>query len=298
MRYVHEKRVINQYTVVYLTLDKQPPDIDTYPDDFKEYKKKLKKLKKVYFVKDKKPNLLEDFLDPICDELQDKIKIGDRLNDKYMTQYVYMNQYKILLGCLRGELLMTETDKKIIKEIYSSKEKLQKAMEFMKVWNQEDDISNEDTNLIDEIKKNEANKQYAEDFADLWNNKRGDILGKCIMDELVKKYYFEIYDEITLTKKIDDNISLGFYSELDNKDWVYGYGFTGSPSPIGKISSKLNSILKNLKNDDDFYYLKDKYWRAKKFRLSIIDEKVWKFNEIISYIVENFNRIENEYKQS
>ncbi len=139
MKYVDEELGIKEYTVVYLTLtgDKEPP-LDSYSKDFDEYAKKLhdeKILKKVCAVNEKH-GLANVFLKNCCKRLEDEMTNTNdpELKKKCNIASVYIDQYKTLLEHLGGRAYMLSTEKKLIEEIYSNKEKFEAARDFADLW--------------------------------------------------------------------------------------------------------------------------------------------------------------------
>ena len=139
MKYVDEELCIKEYTVVYLTLtgDKEPP-LDSYSKDFDEYAKKLhdeKNLKKVCAVNEKH-GLANVFLKNCCKRLEEEMANthDTELKKKCNIASVYIDQYKTLLEHLGGRAYMLSTEKKLIEEIYSNKEKFEAARDFADLW--------------------------------------------------------------------------------------------------------------------------------------------------------------------
>lgn len=161
MKYVEQELKISTYTVVYLTLiddrNKKPP-LSEYDTDFSYYtnklnNKKLGILKEIYAVNDIK-SLSKDFLPNCCKRITQELTQNTYAADSCTLAKIYIEQYQILLNHLGGKAYMMSTYKKLIEEIYASKEKFDAAT----------------------------------DFADFWNNHRTDTLNEIILEKLQKKY--------------------------------------------------------------------------------------------------------------
>lgn len=148
MKYVQEELGIKEYVVVYLTLkgDKEPP-LDSYSRDFEYYAKKLhdeKILKKVCAVNETH-GLANVFLKNCCKRLEEEMaNTHDTvLKKKCNIASVYIDQYKTLLEHLGGKAYMLSTEKKLIEEIYSNKEKFEAATDFVNLWWQKENALRE-----------------------------------------------------------------------------------------------------------------------------------------------------------
>ena len=75
-----------------------------------------------------KGNTLKDFLE-LC-ENQATTELGK----------VLISQYSKLLEKTGGDVLMSEPEKKLIQEIYSSKKRINDALSFVEVWEKKDEI--------------------------------------------------------------------------------------------------------------------------------------------------------------
>ena len=118
---------------------------------------------------------------------------------------VYYTQYNELLKSLGGDIMAMEFCKPTIKEIYSDEEKLATFKAFGELWK----------------KKNEV---IAE-----------------IIKELLKKNNFEEYpNDATIYRKIDDNISLGFYADSG----YYSFGYVRTPGGKKKEFSEEKNVLR------------------------------------------------------
>lgn len=149
MKYVAEDLGIKTYTVVYLTLiddkNKKPP-LDSYDECFAEYTNQLKFdgiLKEVYAMADKGKKSLENcFLQNCLNRLKEEANDTESEDIKHAcaTACVYIEQYKILLNHLGGKEYMRSADRKIVEEIYSSKDKFDAANDFVAFWTSYDKI--------------------------------------------------------------------------------------------------------------------------------------------------------------
>ena len=156
--------------VVYLTLvPGKIPNIYEYGDSFAEYKemlsdaksgtdgKNLKYRSAVDSDKDK-PDLV-NFLTKCINLCKEKT------DNKVLTKKVYLEQYKTLLGHLGGSATMLEYQKDLLKEIYSSPEKLKAAKDLVDVFKEE---SIKQQYINDCLKPFLENKEMGFTFEDNW----------------------------------------------------------------------------------------------------------------------------------
>lgn len=152
MQHVDEDLGITTYTVVYLTLiddeNKKPP-LNSYDKCFEKYTNQLKFdgiLKEVYAIADEGKKSLENCFLPNCQnrlkEEADNTESED-IKQSCNTACVYIEQYKILLNHLGGIEYMKSVDKNLIKEIYSSQEKFDAANDFVKIWENKEEVLHE-----------------------------------------------------------------------------------------------------------------------------------------------------------
>lgn len=208
-------------------------------EDFEKYADTIKtKLFCLSAVSDKesdKGNTLKDFLEKCAN-----IATTDLAK-------VVISQYAKLLEKTGGDILMLEPEKKLIMEIYSSKERIKNALDFAEVWENKDDIINE---IIAE--------KFKESHKD-WSVEENRFFKKIITDKL---YFF-----FSPTER-----QLGFYS--DGK-------FTAKNKK--KFILKLENLSYEGLNID--YKDSDKYWVY--VALSYDDEPINElFNKIIKVIDE------------
>ena len=132
MKYVKEDLEINQIekiNVVYLTLkdDDSGPDFSSYDTDFKDYTNYLKSniIKKhaVGYSRDDKKCMTNNFLDNCLKLLEG--------NDLVHT---YINQYKIMLEHLGGEVYMENINEEFINKTFSSKDNYNAVKAFFDIW--------------------------------------------------------------------------------------------------------------------------------------------------------------------
>lgn len=157
MKYVDETFGIHNYTVVYLTLIDDPnkkPPLDEYDKKFKEYIDQLKSgkiLKEVYAIADNRKKSIErNFLPACIRRLEDE---SGNVESKYIkdscnTARVYIEQYRILLNHLGGIEYMNSSDKEVLAEIFSSKEKYDAAYDLMDFLNDKNRVNNVLEDLI------------------------------------------------------------------------------------------------------------------------------------------------------
>lgn len=148
--------------VVYLTLmdDKKPPL--KYDEDFKKYAEMLPKiLKKVCAVDEEKTKgLAKGFLQACLDRLNEEKPQDEKAKDARNLASVYIKQDKMLLEHLGGKAYMKSTDKKVIEEIYSNKDKFDAANDFTELWNEREGVLYEV--LKEKIKEAFPEKEWKE----------------------------------------------------------------------------------------------------------------------------------------
>lgn len=150
--------------VVYLTLkdDKKPPL--KYDEDFKKYAEMLqdpKILKEVCAVDEEKTKgLAKGFLQACLDRLNEEKPQDEKAKDARNLASVYIKQYKMLLEHLGGKAYMKSTDKKVIEEIYSNKDKFDAANDFTELWNEREGVLYEV--LKEKIKEAFPEKEWKE----------------------------------------------------------------------------------------------------------------------------------------
>ncbi|MBO7485738.1 MAG: PD-(D/E)XK nuclease family protein [Spirochaetaceae bacterium] len=141
-----DKEFKNNVRVVYLTLEPgKIPNIDEYGNSFAEYKELLSDAKsgkdgKILKYRsavdsDEKKNDLHTFLEKSIEHLE---KITE--DEAALLKKIYIKQYKTLLGHLGGNAAMLEYQKDLLKEIYSSPEKLKAAKDLVEAFNTKDAI--------------------------------------------------------------------------------------------------------------------------------------------------------------
>ena len=156
--------------VVYLTLvPGKIPNIYEYGDSFAEYKEmlsdaksgtdgKILKYRSAVDSDKDKPDLVTF--------LNDCIKLfGKRTDDTALLKKVYIEQYKTLLNHLGGSAAMLEYQKDLLKEIYSSPEKLKAAKDLVDVFKEE---SIKQQYINDCLKPFLENKEMGFTFEDNW----------------------------------------------------------------------------------------------------------------------------------
>ena len=187
MKYVKEQIFENEpckMRVVYLTLvPGKIPDIDGYDEFFAEYKEmladakngddgKILKYRSAVDCNKDKPDL-DTFLNN-CINLFD-----GRTDDKALLKKVYMEQYKTLLDHLGGNAAMLEYQKDLLKEIYSSPEKLKAAKDLVDVFNSKDAIVNKF--ILDGLKTlvEPMGFSFEKDICRIWNKNKTEYLYVC-----------------------------------------------------------------------------------------------------------------------
>lgn len=121
-------------------------------------------------------------------------------DDKIMQ--TLLNQYSKLLRQLAGEEKMTEEEIKLIENIYNSKDCIQNAVEFQKVWENKDAI----------LRKIFENKFWS--FSDWTYDK-----GKSIYLKTVNGYALYIWFQEKHDKNNPIQQEIGFWSEKTKKKW-------------------------------------------------------------------------------
>ena len=199
---------------------------------------------------------------------------------------------------------MSKADKDTIRDIFSSKEKLETAMDFMSIWNNREDecIRNSDKELIESIKADKEKLEAVCAFEKLWNN-RTKIFADCIVDALQNKG-FVVRDENIVFKKLDDDISLGFWNGriLRKEEYYYAYGFTVSDTEKSiseKKAKKLKAILQTdillkMFGDD----ASDDKWAANEISFDKIEANKILIEDFIANLINQFDLLEKKYKST
>jgi conserved domain protein len=151
MKYIQEEKFGKDkkvdIIVVYLTLiPGKRPDISSYDEVFEDYTKLIKdaehgdgKVLKYRCAIDsnREKGSLVKFLDDCLLFIESK----DVTNADVMLTKVYLEQYKILLGHLGGDVAMLEYQKELLKNVYSSKENYRAAKDLVEVFeHRKDDV--------------------------------------------------------------------------------------------------------------------------------------------------------------
>lgn len=311
MKYVKEVLKIETYAVVYMTLkeeDSKRPPIDSYDKDFIEYTNQLRNggiLKEVYAVADEGTKSLENNFLPNCQERlrkESEFSKNKDIKQACNTANVYIEQYRLLLKHLGGEAYMSQTDKDTIRDIFSSKEKLETALDFMDIWNNREDecIRNSDRKFIESIKVDKEKLEAACAFEKFWKN-RTKIFADCIVEALQDKDFI-VRDKTTVFKKLDEDISLGFWNgEIPRKnEYYYAYGFTVSNSE--KTISKRKGLKKILENNNIISISEerdwDDYWEAKTIYFNKIEDNKILIEDFITNLIDQFDLLEKQYKSA
>ena len=177
MSYIKEQVFKNNNSakiiVLYLTLvPGKIPQIDEYDEYFAKYKEILKdakngkdgkilKYRSAVDNDEKKGNLVK-FLES-CLEYFDQ-----DFDSKSLVKRIYLEQYKILLSHLGGNVAMLEYQKDLVKNIYSSKENLKAAKDLVEVFS----VDKNGDNMIVNKYINDCLKPFVEplgfNFEDNW----------------------------------------------------------------------------------------------------------------------------------
>ncbi|GEM_PF-3827352 len=177
------KKVIK---TVYLTIDSkhsEPSNFNDYDQDFKVSKTDLK-FKHLPCVTAEKTvdKSFTKFLEEIISE---KESIG---LDK--TQEVFIEQYKLLLEYIGGQVLMEQYKKEFIKKIMDKREYIQTAEyfadNFENIWSTRNNPEpGRKKDLVDAIKENgydEMAEDLAKNFTEMWNHRAG-IIAEALIDD-------------------------------------------------------------------------------------------------------------------
>lgn len=174
------KKVIK---TVYLTIDSkhsEPSNFNDYDQDFKVSKTDLKfKHLPCVTAEETVDKSFTKFLEEIISE---KESIG---LDK--TQEVFIEQYKLLLEYIGGQVLMEQYKKEFIKKIMEKRDYIQTAKyfadNFKRIWdNQGSELEKQ---LVEKINENGYAKMandLAKDFKEIWDH-RTTIIGELLVDE-------------------------------------------------------------------------------------------------------------------
>lgn len=319
MKHVHKDLGIDNYTVVYLTLiddkNKKPP-LDSYDKKYEDYTNKLKNddiLKEVYAV-DPNKSLAKTFI-PNCQKLllnEINKNPKDKLDSACNTAYVYLEQYKILLNHLGGEAYMSQTDKDTIRDIFSSKEKLETAMDFMDIWGNSDleNCRNSDREFIKTIKDDNKKEQAATAFEDLWE-RREILLYNTLYDSIKEQInnsefhsYTDTEDDIVGIRKEFKDLYICFYIQYrQNKCIDWGFGFNKKKNLTVKQfdlkKKELKEILTKVNNIEGFkqeiYH--DSYWICKQLDFAEIERNKVILPYLVKEIVEALRILDEEYSE-
>ncbi|MBO4731869.1 MAG: hypothetical protein J5597_03570, partial [Spirochaetaceae bacterium] len=250
--------------------------------------------------------LENDFLQNCQERLRKESEISKNKDIKQAcnTANVYIEQYRLLLKHLGGEAYMSKTDKDTIRDIFSSKEKLETAMDFMSIWNNHEDecIRNSDKKLIESIKSDKEKLEAALEFEGLWNN-RTKIFADCIVEAMQDKGFI-VRDGTTVFKKLDDDISLGFWNgKIPRKDeYYYAFGFTVSDSEKSISEKKRKELKKILENNIIISIAKEpdnnEYWEAKDIYFNQIEDNKILIEDFIANLIDQFDLLEKKYKSA
>ena len=215
MRYVQKDLGIDDYVVVYLTLINDPnkrPPIDSYDDEFGDYTKLLKNetktvLHEVYAI-DSNKSLAKDFLPSCITRLENEKKQNPNTTEACDVASMYINQYKILLEHLGGEAYMSSTDKKLIEEIFSDKEKFEAANDFIALW-----------------------------------EKRNIIIHEILQDKFKEKYNWTPIGEEIYIKNVNTEIQLFYQLQKNDISIQFGYKVKENSE---SVRNKLLNILEKI----------------------------------------------------
>lgn len=202
-RYVKEDKKLDVLAIVYLPLAPEKQPQLGHSEEYAEYKDDIqKKLVCLPAIDGRsKVDYAHGFLDR-CAELSTD-----------QTAKVYITHYSQLVKHLGGQVMMTETEKQIIREIYSSEDSVNTVKDIVEIW-----------------------------------PKRKDLLFQVIQDRLREEAGFMVHDDErnTVCKSIKNNedVSIGF-------ERPGSLGFIYSPGKH-KIDLSLASKLKNLLEEDKF----------------------------------------------
>ena len=154
MKYIQEEKFGKDkevdMTVVYLTLiPGKKPDIGNYHKSFEDYTNLIIDAKdgkdgeilkyRCAIDSDKEKGSLVKFLSDCLLSIEELNDVKDK--DVILTK-VYLEQYKILLGHLGGNIAMLDYQKELLKNIYSSKENYQATKDLVEVFNNKKDVLN------------------------------------------------------------------------------------------------------------------------------------------------------------
>lgn len=241
MKYVKEQEFGKDMTfedfkknvrVMYLTLvPGKIPNIYEYGDSFAEYKEMLSDAKS---GKDGAILKYRSAVDSDKDKpdlvtfLNDCIKLfGKRTDDTALLKKVYIEQYKTLLSHLGGSAAMLEYQKDLLKEIYSSPEKLKAAKDLIEAFNTKDAIVNKF--IFDGIKplvepmglSFEVNRGFQ--MYCIWNKKKTEYLyvlsqNSCFQIGFGTNNCFDESKQFELKKILEESFNIE--TNISN-DWVW-----------------------------------------------------------------------------
>jgi hypothetical protein len=242
--------------IVYIPFNQNKrPNLDSYEDQYKQYKDQIKNvlvhLPAVYKDSNNENDLAKGFLDK-C------VKLADNFNDK--TAHVYIEQFSKLIKAKGGlEIMGNETEKRIIRKLLDSYESRSTANEIAAVW--------------EEDKKNE-------------------LFGQLLREELIEKYGLININEDIIGRKIKNDIYVALWPEPPE----IGFFCTSGK----KAFKDVKDVLKDVINDEEFTkHLSSEYdndndgWIVKAFEIETFKGS---FDEIVSFFGETVKNLEEKSK--
>ena len=317
MKYVSKKLGIKTYTVVYLTLtddkNKKPPLISSYDAGFEEYAEMLDKdkgiLKEVYAV-DINQSLSKDFLPNCCNRLKKELTNNKNEDNNYDVAQVYIDQYRILLNHLGGNAYMSEVDKNLIKKIYSSKENIETALDFINIWENKDfsNCRNSDRKFIETIEADTKKEQAANTFIELWNRRKSVIystLNDSINDTINNPDFQSFIEgDFSGIRKDFGDLYICFY--IQGLETDCGFGFWRKESSTKKLfEAKRDELEKRIKKvkyingfKSDIYSKKEDHdWICKQLDLDEIERNKVTLPYLVKEIIGALSILDEEYSK-
>lgn len=274
VRYVTEHN-FELVKLVYLI----PPCIGKYDEEYKKICKVIKNYDKSYEVE--KNRLMEAGLLVVRAAVTDPKKEPKSLVsfmdecirllplDENPTARIYLEQYKILLQHIGGNIYMDAPNKEFIKEIYSDTKKLEDAVSFWQVW------------------ENRAIIFF-------------DLVMHSVIEKMNKRKFtrFEPWKGIAGVSKKINNFEVCAY--IQDKKYI-GVGFYSQKDMSNSCQVKLKKVLdectKTLSSCFPIESSTEKNWVYKQIGIEDIDKEIVTLDDFTDNLIENLKKLDKEYSK-